>query len=242
MAETVKMPIMSHFSEMRRRFFRSVIAIVVATAISFIFYHQIFDFLLAPGPEDMQLQAIEVMENLSAVFRVCLTAGFIIAMPFIVYQLFAFLAPALRPNEKRYVYTAVPFVGGLFLAGVAFAYFIALPAALDFLLNFAKDIATPEIRISNYINIVTRLLVAVGISFELPIIIMVMARVGIVTPEWLAGKRKIWLVVAFVLGALITPTFDPINQTIIAIPLIILYELSIILARIVRRRKKEAAV
>jgi sec-independent protein translocase protein TatC len=242
MAEVGKMPIMSHFSEMRRRFFRSVIAIIVATALSFIFYNQIFEFLLAPGPEDMQLQAIEVMENLSAVFRVCLTAGFVIAMPFIVYQVFAFLAPALRPNEKRYVFSAVPFIGGLFLAGVAFAYFIALPAALDFLLNFAKDIATPEIRVSNYINIVTRLLVAVGISFELPIIIMVLARVGIVSPEWLAGKRKIWVVVAFVLGALITPTFDPINQTIIALPLILLYELSILLARIVRRRKKEAAV
>jgi len=198
MAETAKMPIMSHFSEMRRRFFRSVLA--------------------------------------------CLTAGFIIAMPFIVYQFFAFLAPALRTSEKRYVYTALPFIGGLFLAGVAFAYYVALPAALNFLLTFGSDIASPEIRISNYINIVTRLLVAVGISFEMPIIIMVLARVGIVTPEWLAGKRKIWLVVAFILGALITPTFDPINQTIIAIPLIILYEVSIILARIVRRRKKEAAV
>ena len=235
------MPIMSHFTEMRRRFFRSVIAIVVATALAFIFYNQIFDFLLIPAGPDFDPNYIEVMEMISTIFKVCLTAGFIIAMPFIVYQFFAFLAPALRPNEKRYVYMAVPFVGGLFLAGVAFAYYVALPAALDFLLSFGAGIADPEIRISNYINIVTRLLVAVGISFELPIIIMVMARVGIVTPEWLAGKRKIWLVVAFVLGALITPTFDPINQTIIAIPLIILYELSIILARIVRRRKKEVA-
>ena len=218
-----------------------MIAIVVATALAFIFYNQIFDFLLIPAGPDFDPNYIEVMEMISTIFKVCLTAGFIIAMPFIVYQFFAFLAPALRPNEKRYVYMAVPFVGALFLAGVAFAYYVALPAALDFLLSFGAGIADPEIRISNYINIVTRLLVAVGISFELPIIIMVMARVGIVTPEWLAGKRKIWLVVAFVLGALITPTFDPINQTIIAIPLIILYELSIILARIVRRRKKEAA-
>jgi len=162
MAETAKMPIMSHFSEMRRRFFRSVIAIVVATVLAFVFYNQIFDFLLAPGPEDMQLQAIELMENLSAIFKVCLTAGFIIAMPFIVYQFFAFLAPALRTSEKRYVYTALPFIGGLFLAGVAFAYYVALPAALNFLLTFGSDIASPEIRISNYINIVTRLLVAVG--------------------------------------------------------------------------------
>ena len=133
----------------------------------------------------------------------------------------------------------MPFIGGLFLSGVAFAYYVALPAALGFLLSFGADIATPEIRVSNYINIVTRLLVAVGVSFEMPIIIMVLARVGIVSPEWLAGKRKVWVVVAFILGALITPTFDPINQTIIALPLIVLYELSILLARIVRKRKNE---
>jgi sec-independent protein translocase protein TatC len=143
----------------------------------------------------------------------------------------------LTSKEKRYVFTAVPFVAGLFLGGLTFAYYVAIPPAINFLTTFGADIARPEIRISNYINIVTRLLIAVGISFETPLIIMVLARIGVVTPEWLAKQRRIWVIVAFILGALITPTFDPINQTIIALPLIVLYEISIWLARLVRKRK-----
>ena len=236
-----KMPIMSHFSEMRRRFFHSIIAIIITTILAFVFYQQIFDFLLQPAGPDFEPQAIELMENLSVIFRVCLMAGFVISMPYIIYQVFAFLSPALRPSEKKYVFASVPFVGILFLGGVAFAYFIALPAALGFLLDFGSNIAKPEIRITNYIYIVLRLLMAVGLSFEMPVILTVLSRVGIVKPDWLAKQRKIWIVIAFVLGAIITPTFDPINQTIIALPLIVLYELSIWLSRLVRRRKKAEA-
>lgn len=235
-----KMPITSHFGEMRSRFFHTIIAILVFTGISFVFYQQIFDFLLAPAGPDFEPQSIELMENMSTIFRVCLMAGFVASMPYVVYQVFAFLSPALRSNEKRYVFASVPFVALLFLGGVAFSYYVAMPAALDFLLGFGSDIAKPEIRITNYIDIVLRLLLAVGLSFEMPIIIMVLARVGIVSPDWLARQRKIWVVIAFILGALITPTFDPINQTIIALPLIVLYELSIWLSRLVRSRRKKA--
>jgi len=235
------MPFTGHFTEMRQRFIRSLIALVVATAIAFIFWHQIFEFLLAPAPEGVNVQAIELMETLSSVFRVCLTAGLVISMPFLVYQLFAFLSPALKKNEKRMVFTAVPFVAGLFVAGVAFAYFVALPRAMDFLFIFGSDVVDVVPRIKDYVNIVTRLLVATGLSFEMPVIIMVLARVGIASPNWLASKRKIWIVVAFALAAMITPTIDPITQTAIAGPLIVLYELSIWLARIVYRKKKEPA-
>ena len=241
MTEGKRMPFTGHFTEMRQRFIRSLIALVVATAIAFIFWHQIFEFLLAPAPEGMSVQAIELMETLSSVFRVCLTAGLVISMPFLVYQLFAFLSPALKKNEKRVVFTAVPFVAGLFVAGVAFAYFVALPRAMDFLFVFGSDVVDVVPRIKDYINIVTRLLVATGLSFEMPVIIMVLARVGIASPNWLASKRKIWIVVAFALAAMITPTIDPITQTAIAGPLIVLYELSIWLARIVYRKKKEPA-
>jgi len=241
MTEGKRMPFTGHFTEMRQRFIRSLIALVVATAIAFIFWHQIFEFLLAPAPEGVNVQAIELMETLSSVFRVCLTAGLVISMPFLVYQLFAFLSPALKKNEKRMVFTAVPFVAGLFVAGVAFAYFVALPRAMDFLFIFGSDVVDVVPRIKDYVNIVTRLLVATGLSFEMPVIIMVLARVGIASPNWLASKRKIWIVVAFALAAMITPTIDPITQTAIAGPLIVLYELSIWLARIVYRKKKEPA-
>jgi len=242
MADEKRMPFTGHFKEMRQRFIRSLIALIVATSIAFIFWHQIYDFLLGPAPEGMRVQAIEMMEMLSSVFKVCLTAGLVIAMPFLVYQLFAFLSPALTQKEKRVVYTAVPFVGGLFVAGMAFAYFVALPRAMDFLFGFGTDVVEVVPRIKDYINIVTRLLVATGLSFEMPVIIMVLARVGIASPNWLAGKRKIWIVVAFILAAIVTPTIDPITQTAIAGPLIVLYELSIWLARMVYRKKKEPAI
>jgi len=124
------------------------------------------------------------------------------------------------------------------VAGMAFAYFVALPRAMDFLFGFGTDVVEVVPRIKDYINVVTRLLVATGLSFEMPVIIMVLARVGIASPNWLAGKRKIWIVVAFILAAIITPTIDPITQTAIAGPLIVLYELSIWLARMVYRKKQ----
>ena len=231
------MPIMGHFAEMRKRFFRGAGAVVVATLISFIFFDQIMLFLTAPAP-DLNLQTVTIMEPLTIFFKVCLTAGFIIAFPYLLYQLFAYLAPALTVKEKRYVFTSVPFIGGLFLGGVAFAYYVAMPPAFNFFATFGSSWVDIQPTISSYINVVTRLMIGVGLSFELPLLIMVLARIGIVSPQWLAGKRKVWLVLAFVLGALITPTFDPINQTIIAVPLIILYELSIFLAKIVYKKKK----
>jgi len=234
-----RMPITGHFSEMRRRMIRTVIAILVFTLIAFIFWHQIYEFLTAPAPEDIRLQSVEVMEMLSNIFKVCLTAGLIFSMPFIVFQMIAFLNPALKPNEKRYIYYTLPIITLLFLAGVAFAYYVALPPALGFLFSFGSDVVDIAPRISSYVDVITRLMFAVGISFETPLILMVLARIGVVNSQWLASKRKIWIIVAFVLAAIITPTFDPINQTIIALPLIVLYELSIWLTKLVRRHPKE---
>lgn len=227
---------MTHFSEMRRRFFRGVYAVIAATLVSFIFYDQIMGFLTAPAP-DLNLQTVTIMEPLSIFFRVSLASGVIIAMPFLTYQLFAFLAPALTSKEKRYVYLAVPFVSGLFMVGVAFAYYVAMPPAFRFFAQFGSDFMEIQPTISSYINVVTRLMIGIGLSFETPLVIMVMARLGVVSPQWLASKRKAWLVIAFVLGALITPTFDPINQTIVAAPLVVLYEISIWLSKLVYKKK-----
>ena len=231
---------MLHLREMRNRIARSVIVLVITTALAFIFTPQILEFLKAPAG-NIDLQAIELVENLAVFFKVALAAGIIIGMPFLVYQLFAFVAPALTGKEKRYIYRILPAITVMFFGGVAFAYYVALPPALDFLLKFMSDVAEPQIRISDYINVVTRLIVAVGLVFETPIIIMFLARMGIVTPQWLARRRKLWIVSAFVIAAIITPTFDPINQTIIALPLIILMELSIFLSRFVYKKRAESA-
>lgn len=235
---TNRMSIIGHLYEMRNRLVKAVAVIIVATALAFIFAEQIFDILKLPAG-DINLIFIEMVEMLSTYFKVSLAAGFIISMPYLVYHLFAFVSPALTAKEKRYIYMMLPAVTVMFFAGIAFAYFIALPPALNFLLTFGEGIATAEIRVGNYVSIVTRMLVAIGLVFETPVIIMFLARMGLVTPKWLAARRKLWVVLAFVLAAIITPTFDPINQSIIAVPLIILLELSIWLAKLVYKKKPE---
>jgi len=233
-----KMPIMSHLREMRDRLVKSVIAIVIGTVIGFIFGETIVDILKAPAG-GIDLQAIELLENLTIYFKVSLATGIVITMPFLVYQLLAYVSPALTGKERSYIYRILPAVAIMFFGGVAFAYFVALPPSLGFLTTFMSSIAEPSIRVSNYIDIVTRMIIGVGLVFETPIIIMFLARMGIVSPQWLARRRKMWVILAFVVAAIITPTFDPINQTIIALPLIILLELSIFLSRFVYKKRAE---
>jgi sec-independent protein translocase protein TatC len=238
-ATSGKMTIMSHLSELRSRLIKCVIVLLITTALAFVFAEHIFEFLKAPAGS-IDLIFIEMVEMLSTYFKVSLAAGFIVAMPYFVYHLFAFVSPALTVRERGYIYRMLPAVMIMFLAGIAFAYYVACPPALKFLLTFGEGIAQPQIRIENYISIVTRLILAVGLVFETPIIIMFMSKMGLVTPEWLAARRKIWIVLSFVIAAIITPTFDPINQTIIAVPLIVLLELSIWLAKLVRKRRPES--
>ena len=230
-----------HLVELRNRLIKSVLALLVTTIISFVFARYIFDFLIAPAPDDISLIYTEMLGMLSTYMKVALMGGLVLAMPVLVYQGIMFVSPALTRREKRYVYLALPWITLMFVAGFAFGYFVLVPPASSFLLNFMSDIARPEIKIDNYVSIVTRLLVAIGIVFETPVIITFLARLGVVKPEWLSSKRRWAIVLAFILAAFITPTFDPINQSLVAIPLIILYELSIFLAKIAYRKRQEAS-
>jgi len=240
-AAEAKMPMMRHLKEMKSRVAKSVIVMVITTGLAFAFGEQLLEILKAPAPSDIKLIAIELTENLIVFLKISLAGGFVLAMPFLVYQLLAFVSPALTSKEKSYIYRIMPFIAIMFFAGVAFAYFVGLPPALNFLTTFMADQVEPHIRINDYVNVVTRMIIAVGLVFETPVIIMFLARMGIVTPQWLARKRRLWIVLAFVLAAFITPTIDPIVQTIIALPLILLLELSIILARIVYKDRSEPA-
>ncbi len=228
---------MSHIRELRGRLTQSVLVLVITTIIAFLFAEQLFDFLLKPAGDDLQLIYTEMTEMLNMYMIVSLVGGIVLAMPFFVYQIIMFVSPALTRREKKYVYIALPWIMFMFVGGVAFGYYILLPPAMHFLLNFGGDIAAPYIKIGNYITLVTRLLLAIGIIFETPVILTFLSWLGIVKPEWLAAKRKWAFVGAFILGAVITPTMDPINQTLLAGPLFLLYELSIWLSRIVYWRK-----
>lgn len=248
--------ILGHIAELRDRLVRGSIAIVITTAISFFFADQIFaiitfkseltrpvfefltaKFLLAPSPV-VPLIAIELTEKFSVYMKVCLVAGIIISMPYLLYEMVMFVSPALTSKEKKYVYVIFPWVAMMFIIGVIFAYFILLPPAISFLVNFGSEIAESQIRLENYISVVSRLLLAVGLVFELPVLITFLARIGVVSPKWLSEKRKFAVILAFVVGGIITPTFDPINQLLVTLPLLLLYEVSIWLARLVYKKRK----
>jgi sec-independent protein translocase protein TatC len=234
-----KLTLLGHFQELRRRLIRSVIAVAAGAVISFIFYEWIFWILIRPA-EGINLIFTELTEMIGTIMRVCLASGLILAVPYLTVQAILFIRPALTAREERYVYIILPWIAIMFLGGVVFGYFILIPPAIGFLYTFGSDIASPMIKIGNYIGIITRLLIAIGLVFELPVVTTFLARMGIVSPQWLAGKRKMMIIVAFILAAIITPTFDPINQSLVAVPLIILYELSIWLAKVVYHKKAVA--
>jgi sec-independent protein translocase protein TatC len=225
-----------HLEELRRRLIICLVALALGITVSFIFADQLFRILILPAG-DINLIFVEVTEMLGAYMQVCLIGGIIIAMPVLVYELIIFIAPALTPVEKKYVWIALPFILIMFSGGVLFGYFVLIPPAMQFLLSLGAGIATPQIRIGNYISLVARLLLAIGLVFETPVITTFLARLGIVSARWLLAQWKWAVILAFILGALITPTIDPVNQTLVALPLIILYLLSILLARLFEKRK-----
>ena len=237
MSSTDSKGISLHLEELRRRLIVSLVAAAAGILISFAFADQLFAILIRPAG-NISLIFVEVTEMLSTYMQVCFIGGIIISMPVLVYELIAFVSPALTPKEKRYVWIVLPFIILMFIGGVLFAYFVLIPPAMQFLLNLGSGIAAPQIRIGNYISLVSRLLLAVGLVFETPVITTFLARLGILSSKWLAARWKWAIILAFVLGAVITPTIDPVNQTLVALPLIILYLMSILLARIFEKRKE----
>ncbi|MFC2051666.1 twin-arginine translocase subunit TatC, partial [Chloroflexota bacterium] len=198
---------------------------------------QIFEILKSPAG-DFNPIFIELTEMIGTYMRLSLVSGIILAMPYLTYELILFISPALTSREKKYVYLILPWIALMFAGGVAFGYFILIPPATKFLITFGSDIATPQIKIGNYISVVTRLLLAIGLVFEMPVLTTFLARIGIISPKWLSDKRKAAIIFAFILAAIITPTFDPINQSLVAIPLVGLYEISIWLAKLAYRKKQ----
>jgi sec-independent protein translocase protein TatC len=224
-----------HLQELRRRLMVAAIAVLVGTVIAFAFAGQLIDFLAAPVGGRAGLQAIEVTENLGVYMRVAITFGAILAMPVIVYQVVAFIVPGLTPSEQRLLFLALPAIILSFLAGVAFAFFLMVPRALDFLVNFGGIPTIPRPR--DYISFVTRVVFWIGVAFETPLVIGLLARLGVVTPEQLRRGWRIAIVAIAVVAAMITPTIDPVNMLIVMTPLVILYLVSIVLARWMYRQR-----
>ena len=226
------MPIMEHLRELRNVLIKCAIVLAITTVISLAFTTQILHFLIAPYGN--QLETIDPTENITTYFRVALVSGAVLAMPFLVYFVWSFIAPGLEEKEKRYVRFIVPGATILFLLGVAFAWGIMLPAAIGFLAGFQPEIFATSWRASAYIPFVTALMFWIGVAFELPLIVFFLAKVKIVTANQLLKWWRFAVVGAAVAAAAITPTVDPFNMMLVMGPLILLYFLSILMARLAR--------
>jgi len=226
------MPIMGHLRELRNVLIKCAIVLAITTALCFVFTTQILQFLIAPYGG--VLETIDPTENVVTYFRVALLAGAVLAMPFLVYFVWSFIAPGLESKEKRYVRIIVPGATILFLLGVAFAWGVMLPTAIGFLSSFEPEIFRTSWRAAAYIPFVTSLMFWIGVAFELPLIVFFLAKLKIVTARKLLGWWRFAVVGAAIAAALITPTVDPFNMALVMGPLIMLYLLSIFMAKLAR--------
>lgn len=235
---SIRMSLMSHVTELRKRLLVSVVGLIVAVFISFIFSQQMAEFLALPIGGLSVMSSIEVTENVSVFMKISLLSGAVLALPLIVYQILAFIFPGLTSSERKWIWFVIPVSTILFLSGVAFTYFVMLPAALPFLLSFMGITTTP--RPGNYFSFVLNLLFWVGVAFELPLVVLLLSRLGVVTSKQLAKQWRIAIVVIALLSAVITPTPDPVNMGLMMLPLFILYILSIGFASVGQKLRKKA--
>lgn len=234
-----------HLRELRDRLVKASLAVGVGTLVgAWLVYGSplgkpLPDILVDQFvPPNVNLQAIGTAETFVSYMGIALVVGIALAIPIIIYQIVAFVAPGLRPGEKRVLYIAIPFVSELFLAGLAFGWFFTIPAALQFLLNFGTSgriITQPSL--SDFLQTVSMLLLWNGVVFELPAVVFLLARLGLVNTRQLASTRRYAIVVITIVAAIITPTGDPYNLLLLAIPMYLLYELGIVLTRFAPKRK-----
>ena len=228
--------ILEHLLELRNRVIICCLALVAGIGASlWPLTGYAFDFLIQPGKDEyegFQLHQFDLLEYWSTYFRVSLLLGVALAMPVIMYQVLAFVGPGLTKTERRWLYPLVFGCSAMFIAGMAFAYYVELPPALRFLLNTDDDVE-PTIGVKKYVDTVTRLLFLTGLTFQLPFVIMALAKMGVVTSRKLIGWWRYALLFSVVAAAIVTPSIDPITQTIVAVPIFILYMIGIVLARLV---------
>jgi sec-independent protein translocase protein TatC len=240
------MTLIEHLVELRTRLMRAAIGVVLGLIVGVV-------LVIPDGPVELvdiiirtfapindayaPVQAVSTPEQFSSFMGVALTVGIIIAMPLIVYQLLAFIVPGLTDRERKVLYLSLPFVTFFFLSGIVFGWFITVPTAIRFLIGFSQsELIQAQPTLSDFLSTITTLLLVNGVVFELPVIIFVLAFLGVVTTQQLGKYRRFALVAVVIIAALITPTGDPINLLLLAVPMYLLYEVGIILARFAPKR------
>jgi sec-independent protein translocase protein TatC len=242
MTDDEKQPFMSHLEELRKRLVACAIAVGVGFVVAYFFSETLFQVLIRPLKEVMPEGDRLIFTNLPEMFftylKVAFLTGILLMAPFIFYQLWMFVAPGLYRHEKRYV---IPFVVAstiLFVGGSLFGYFVVFPFGFKFFIGFSNEYVKALPSVKEYFSFAVKLLFAFGIVFELPVVIFFLTRMGLVTPETLRKKRKYAILLTFVAGAILTPP-DVITQCMMAVPLILLYEIGILVSVMARKKKEE---
>lgn len=241
------MTLVEHLRELRNRLIKSVIAIVVATIVSFFFYDQLFELLTKPFTTvvddlakneglDAELTLTGVADAFTLQIKVCLVAGIVIASPIWLYQIWAFIVPGLHPRERRWTRVFAAIAGPLFLLGVGIGYYV-LPKGLQILLDFTPADVSNLIEVSRYLSFILRMLLVFGIAFEIPLFVVLLNLAGVVTGRQL-GRFRSWIILGtFIFAAVATPSTDPISMLFLAIPMTLLFLLSEVIARAIDRRR-----
>lgn len=222
------MSIIAHLTELRKRLIRSLIAIGIGSCIAYYFIEDIMHLLTGPAGKLYYMQPAEAFFTY---IKVAIFVGFLIALPVVLYQIWRFVLPALIGMERYLLSVIVPVSLILFIAGIAFSFFFVLPAAVKFLVGFSTQELQPMFSIKQYFDFVIAFLLPFGFIFELPLAIVLLAKVGIVSSKFLAKQQRIVIFLTFIVGAVISPTPDIFSQCMIAIPMILLYEISYVIVR-----------
>ena len=240
--EDLKMSLTEHLIELRKRLTNSLIAIGIGFFVCYFFKDWLFSVLTKPLTNALPKSSYLIYTGLTQAFftymKIAFFASLILTSPFIIYQVWKFISPALLPNEKKYV---VPFVAcstALFLSGVLFGYFVVLPPAFEFFVSFNNDYLRAMISFSDYLSFLVTFLLGFGLSFQLPILIFFLAKLGIVTDKLLSKNRKYAILLIFIVAAVLTPSPDALSQVLMAIPLLFLYEVSIFVAKFSGKKKE----
>lgn len=240
----LNLPFFAHLQELRNRLLRSVIAIAVGFLLAYAFSEKIFAFLAAPITEATgkgnKLVYTGLPDAFMSYFKISLVVGIIISFPFIIFQIWRFLAPGLDNREKKYTLIFVISSSLLFFSGALFGYFVMLPMVLNFLLGFAGQSLQPFVTMTSYLVFAAKSLLAVGIAFEIPFFLIFLAKMDILPYEKLRARRKYYILVIFIAAAVLTPP-DIVSQVILAVPLVILYELGTLGARLFTRPAKSTS-
>lgn len=228
-----KMSLIEHLQELRMRIIKSMVIVAIGFGISYFFADQLINFITAPAGK---LYYMSPAEGFFSYMKVSLVSGLLLALPFLLYQIWAFIIPSLTKYERTTLVLLVPSSFALFIGGLAFSYFFVLPASLKFFMGFETENLQPLLSLGQYISFIISLLLPFGIIFELPLFLIVLGKAGLISSAFLRSKRKAVLVLSFVVGAVISPSPDVFSQTMIAVPLVVLYESSILILRYVMKK------